>query len=127
PAATTLRRADLLRRQTKDPAHAPGPSSIVAGSALDVGAALGLALGFRHHRKAVALAGVLALAGIAGALAGALALAGVGGHALALRGVGRGRSRRDDGAGQEQRGGGGSQRGTGLGIQLHETVSSIDV
>src|SRR3954470_15607865 len=63
-------------------------------SALDERAALGLALGLGHHRKAVAFAGIQALAGIAGALAGALALAGVGGHALALRGVGRGRCRR---------------------------------
>src|SRR5262245_25222580 len=69
--------------------RAPPSNSFDPASALDECAALGLAGGFRRHREALALAGVQALAGIRRALAGALALAGIGGHALALRSVGR--------------------------------------
>src|SRR5262245_57627073 len=95
-------------------------------SALDERTALGLARGFRRHREALTLAGVQALAGIRGALARALALAGVGGDALALGGVGGVRHGRHDGPGKEQRGGGSSERGTRLGIQLHNVLLNVD-
>src|SRR5439155_10439718 len=52
----------------------------------------GVALFLGHGREALALAGVLALAGICSALAGALALAGIGADALAFAGgIGCGR------------------------------------
>src|SRR5258706_349606 len=82
----------------------------------------GVALFLGHGREALALAGVLALAGMVAALAGALALAGVAGHALALRGIGRARRGGGNGAGEEQGGGGGGERGAGLGIQLHDDL-----
>src|SRR4051812_29424165 len=70
-----------------------------------------------HFREALALAGVLSLAGVRGALAGALALAGIGADALTFAGgVGHGRH---GGAGQEQGGCGGGNGGAGLGCDLH--------
>src|SRR5437763_1580128 len=82
----------------------------------------GGALVLGHFREALALARVLALAGIRGALAGALALAGVGAHTLALTCVGGRRAGRDDSAGEEPCGGSGCERSTGLGIQLHDDL-----
>src|SRR5262249_14768555 len=106
-----------------------GPASRLASvtkfgprSALDERAALGFARGFGHHREALALAGIQALAGAGSALAGALALAGIGGHALALRSVGGGGHGRDDCPGQKQRSGGRGERGTRFGIQLHDVL-----
>src|SRR5262245_8006722 len=78
----------------------------------------GGALLLGHGREALALAGILALAGVRRALARALALAGVGAHALAFVG-GIGGGGRQRGAGQEQGGGGGGKNGTGLGRHLH--------
>src|SRR6185503_15391591 len=78
----------------------------------------GVALFLGHGRKALALARVLALAGICGAFAGALALAGVGADALAFAGgVGCGRQGRTS---QEQRGCCGGNSGTRLGRHLHD-------
>src|SRR5262249_33426044 len=57
--------------------------------------------------EALALAGVLPLAGVVGALAGALALAGI--RPAALHGVG-GKGCRGKGGGREDRGRGGNQR-----------------
>src|SRR5579883_846228 len=69
-------------------------------------AALGGAVGSAGHLgEALALAGILALAGVGRALARALALAGVGAVTLHAFGMRRG----DERAGGEQRGSGGDQ------------------
>src|SRR5882757_4356063 len=83
----------------------------------------GVALFLGHGREALALAGVLALAGMVAALAGALALAGVGADAVAFTGgIGHGRH---GGAGQEQSGCSGGNGGAGPGSHLH-VVSSYN-
>src|SRR5947199_4457564 len=100
-----------------------GPSSLlIRRSALDELGAHGGARLLGSRREALALAGVLALAGIGRALAGALALAGVAGHALALGGVRRRRYRRHHRTGEDQGGGGSGERCTGFGIQLHDDL-----
>src|SRR5690606_27848221 len=90
-------------------------------------AACGAALLRRGFGEALALAGVLALAGIVRALAGAVALAGVGADAMAGlggRGFGGLRHRR----GQENGGGGNrhGEAGKGLGLSVHGITSIAD-
>src|ERR1700686_3527482 len=80
----------------------------------------GGAIALGHFRKALALAGIQALAGMVAALAGALALAGVRADAVAFaRRVGR---RRYGRTGQEQSCSGHCERSTRFGIQLHDDL-----
>src|SRR5882724_6038017 len=105
-----------LARNNEGPA-APDPRShLIRRSTLDELGAHGGARLLGSRRE------ILALAGVGRALAGALALAGVAGHALALGGVRRRRHRRHHRAGEEQGGSGSGERRTGFGIQLHDDL-----
>ena len=99
------------------------PASIGVGLALEL-ATLFSALGVRHDDEALALAGIVALAGARGGLAGALALAAVDAETFtsvaALGKCGRGKR-----AGHQQRSSGKGNRGARFLSQSSSVLSYV--
>src|ERR1700733_413489 len=96
-----------------------GPSTSMRSGSGRLELALGSgALALGERRETLALAGVLALAGMVAALAGALALAGVGADAVPF--VSRIGRRRHGRTRQEKGGGGGGDSSTRLRSKFHD-------